>query len=75
MDKKIEEAISKQSKEIAVEFQNLIKYLDKRFKKIEKKLDEEILSNKIAHESYEARLYKIETALNFLEKKIVAKSM
>ena len=75
MDKKIEEAISKQSKEIAEEFQNLIKYLDKRFKKIENKLDEEILNNKIAHESYEARLYKIETALNFLEKKIVAKSM
>ena len=75
MDKKIEEAISKQSKEIAAEFQNLIKYLDKRFKKIEKKLDEEILSNKIAHESYEARLYKIETALNYLEKKILAKNV
>ena len=75
MDKKIEEAISKQSKEIAAEFQNLIKYLDKRFKKIEKKLDEEILNNKIAHESYEARLYKIETELNYLEKKILAKNI
>ena len=75
MDKKIEEAISKQSKEIAAEFHNLIKYLDKRFKKIENKLDEEILNNKIAHESYEARIYKIETALNYLEKKILAKNM
>ena len=71
MDKKIEEAISRQSKEIATEFHNLIKYLDKRFKKIEDKLDEEILNNKIAHESYEARLYKIETAQSYLEKKII----
>ena len=75
MDQKIEEAINKQSKEIATEFQNLIKYLDKRFKKIENKLDEEILNNKIAHESYEARLYKIETAQNYLEKRLLAQNM
>ena len=75
MDKKIEEAISKQSKEIAKEFHNLITYLDKRFKKIESKLEEEILSNKLAHESYEARLYKIETAQHYLEKKILAQNI
>ena len=75
MDKKIEEAISKQSKEIAKEFHNLIKYLDKRFRKIEDKLDEEILNNKIAHESYEARLYKIETAQNYLEKRLLAQNI
>lgn len=71
IDEKIEKAISKQSKEIAAEFHNLFRYLDKRFKQIEEKLDEEILNNRLAHESYETRLCKIEAGQNYLEKRIV----
>ena len=70
IDSKIDQAISKQSREIAAEFQNLIQYLDKRFKKIENKLDEEIRTNKIAHNTYEARFYKVEVNQDILEKRV-----
>ena len=70
IDSKIDEAISKQSREIAAEFQNLIQYLDKRFRKIENKLDEEIRTNKIAHNSYEARFYKVEVNQDILDNRV-----
>ena len=38
--------MDKQTKEIAEEIHNLVEYTEKRFKKSEKRLDEEILNNK-----------------------------
>ena len=70
IDSKIDEAISKQSREIAAEFKSLTQYLDERFRKMEKLLKEEIRTNKIAHNAYEARFYKVEVNQDMLEKRV-----
>ena len=64
-DRKIQQALDKQTKEIAAEIHNLIEYIEEKSKKSEKKLNEEILSNKIEHNSYESRFLKIENNLKY----------
>lgn len=69
MGKKIEQSIDRkleqQTKEIADLIHEIIAHMEDKSRKSEKKLDEEILSNKIEHNSYNARFKKIEDELKY----------
>ena len=77
MRNEMDQKLNKQTKDIAEQFRNIVQYYDKKHRKQEKINDEmlrELKENRIAHKSYDARLYKFEFAQSNLESKILNKS-
>ena len=77
MRNEMDQKLNKQTKDIAEQFKNIVQYYDKKHRKQEKINDEmlrELKENRIAHKSYDARLYKFEFTQSNLESKISNKS-
>lgn len=77
MRNEMDQKLNKQTKDIAEQFRNIVQYYDKKHRKQEKINDEmlrELKENRIAHESYDSRLYKFEFTQSNLESKILNKS-
>lgn len=77
MRNEMDQKLNKQTKDIAEQFRNIVQYYDKKHRKQEKINDEmlrELKENRIAHKSYDARLYKFEFTQSNLESKILNKS-
>ena len=77
MRNEMNQKLNKQTKDIAEQFKNIVQYYDKKHRKQEKINDEmlrELKENRIAHKSYDARLYKFEITQSNLESKILNKS-
>ena len=64
----------KQTKEIAEELRGIIKYFEAKERlqiKKNEEFEKELKNNKIAHDAYDARLYKIELSQSNLESKVL----
>jgi len=74
IDKKFEERFETQNQELAIELRNIVEYIcnrnDKKINIIEQKMDKEMENNKVAHDGYNAKMYKIELSQSNLESKI-----
>ena len=70
LEKMMDEKFEKYIKEISEEIHNIIAYFEKKSKNTNDKLDDEIEGNLLAHNSYDARLYKLEKVQTRLEKKV-----
>ena len=78
MDKKFDERFDKQNKELAQELRNITGFIckrqDKQFEKFlnsqNKKMQEFFKTNRIEHDAYNAKMYKIELGQSNLEEKI-----
>ena len=74
IEKKFEERFEKQNKELAIELRNIVEYIcnrnDKKINNVEQKVDKEIKNNKVAHDGYNAKMYKIELSQSNLESKV-----
>ena len=63
-----------QNKEIAQEFRNIVKYFEDKQRKQEKINEQfynEFEKNRISHDSYNSKIYKIELTQSTLERKIL----
>lgn len=73
-NKRIDTMFEEQSKEIAQEFRTVVDYIckrdDKKIEKVERQLKKEIKTNKVAHDSYNAKIYSIELSQSNLEAKM-----
>lgn len=74
LEDKMDNKFDEQSKEIGKELREIIDYICNRFDKktntINQNLNKEIKSNKIAHDSYNSKMYKIELSQSNLESKV-----
>lgn len=63
-----------QNKEIAQEFRNIVKYFEDKQKKQEKinqQFYEEFEKNRVSHDGYNSKIYKIELTQSTLERKVL----
>ena len=73
-NKEIDQRFDQQSKEIAEEIRNVVDFIckrqDKQTKDTKKEFRKELKSNKVDHDSYNAKMYKLELGQSNLEAKV-----
>lgn len=72
--KEVDKKFDKQSKEISEELRSILEYIcnryDNKIDNVDEKLEQEIEINKVAHEGYNSKIYKLELSEANLETKV-----